>query len=79
MRTTLTQDLNVIINCAASLDFDAPLDTATRINVTGPLLLMKLAEESPCFEAFLQLSTAFVNADKTGYIEERLYDTNVSW
>jgi len=36
-RNELTQNLNIIINCAATVDLDAKLDTAVRVNVTGPL------------------------------------------
>jgi fatty acyl-CoA reductase len=40
--------------------------------------LLKIAEESPKFEAFLQVSSCFVNCDKTGFIEEQIY-TNVKF
>ena len=46
LRQELTQNLNIIINAAASMDFDEQLDVAIRINTTGSLLLLKLAEES---------------------------------
>ena len=36
-RNELTQNLNIIINCAATIDLDVKLDTAVRVNVTGPL------------------------------------------
>jgi len=36
-RNELTQNLNIIINCAATVDLQAKLDTAIRVNVTGPL------------------------------------------
>lgn len=78
-RTDLTKNLNIIINCAASLDFEARIDVSMRINTTGALLLMKLAEESPSIEAFLQVSTCYANADRTGYIEERFYEGTNKW
>ena len=60
----LTQNLNMIINSAGSWELVDALDTAVLNHVTGPLMLLKLAEESPMFECFLQMSTAFVNADR---------------
>ena len=53
LRQELTQNLNIIINAAASMDFDEQLDVAVRINTTGVLLLLKLAEESRNIEALL--------------------------
>ena len=79
IRAELTQNLNIIINAAASMDFDEQIDVAIRLNTTGALLLLKLAEESPNIEAFLQVSTTTVNCDRTGYVEETLYDSGIDW
>jgi alcohol-forming fatty acyl-CoA reductase len=43
-RDELINNVNIIINCAGNVDFNARLDIAMRINVTGPLMLLKLAE-----------------------------------
>jgi dTDP-4-dehydrorhamnose reductase len=43
MRQQLQNELNVIINCAGNVDFKAALDIAVKINVSGPLNLLKLA------------------------------------
>ena len=79
MRDEITQNLNIIINAAASINFDEKLDFAIRLNTTGPLLLLKLAEECPAIEALMQVSTTTVNCDRTGYVEETLYDSGVDW
>ena len=51
-----------------------------RVNVGGPLQLLKIAEESPKFEAFLHVSTAFVNGEKSGFIEEQMYNNiKLNW
>ena len=73
LRSEVTQNLNIIINCAANIDLSENLDTAVRLNVSGPLELLKLARESPCMEVFVQVSTVFVNCDRTGYVEEVIY------
>lgn len=78
-RAELTSRLNVVINCAASLDFEARIDVSVRVNVLGPLQLLKLAEEAPHMQCFLQVSTSFVNCDRTGFCEERMYDGPNNW
>lgn len=77
----LLQNLNIIINSAGPREFDTRLDIAADINVRGPLLLMKLAEQCPNFEAFCQISTLFAVSDKMGFIDERMYsgDTEHDW
>ena len=50
-----------------------------RVNTTGALLLLKLAESSPGIQAFVQVSSCYVNADRTGYIEERFYESKNDW
>lgn len=50
-----------------------------RANALGPLLLLKLAEESAKFQCFVQVSSTYVNCDRTGFIEERLYDSKINW
>lgn len=67
----LLQNLNIIINSAGNIGFDTRLDIATELHVRGPLLLLKLAEQCPNFEAFCQISTLFAVSDKTGFIEEK--------
>ena len=52
---------------------------AVRVNVTGPLLLLKLAEECKNFLCLTQISTCFANCDKSGVIEEKLLDSPVDW
>ena len=38
--------LNIIINSAATVDLQVPIDSAVRVNVTGPLQLMEMAQQS---------------------------------
>jgi hypothetical protein len=42
-RDDLCQNLNIIINSAASVFKDEQLDLTVRVNVQGPLMLLKLA------------------------------------
>jgi fatty acyl-CoA reductase len=50
-----------------------------RVNVEGALMLLRLAEESSVFECFAQVSTSFVNSDRTGFVEERIYEAKHDW
>ena len=55
------------------------MEIAVRSNVGGPLKLLKLAEVCPNFVSLLQVSTAFVNCDRNGFLEEIIYDSKVNW
>ena len=74
--------MNIIINSAANVDLAAGLDVSVRLNVTGPLKLLRLAKESPRMEVFVQISSVFVNCDRTGYVEEVMYpggNNKINW
>ena len=68
LRAEVAQNLNIVINSAASLSFEEDMDVAIRVNTTGALQLLKLAEESPNIVAFCQVSTNSANSDRTGYV-----------
>jgi thioester reductase-like protein len=79
-RSNLCQHLNIIINSAASVFKDEQLDLTVRVNVSGPLQLLKIAEDSPHFESFLQVSTCYANCEKTGFVEEQIYNNiKLNW
>lgn len=78
-RQELCGELNAILNCAARLDFDARIDVSVRANALGPLLLLKLAEECPKMQCLVQVSSTYVNCDRTGFVEETLYDSKINW
>jgi alcohol-forming fatty acyl-CoA reductase len=44
-REALIRDLNIIINCAGSTEFGSNLDSSVRVNVSGPLKLLQMAEQ----------------------------------
>jgi hypothetical protein len=56
--------VNIIINNAASIDFQMPLEQALQINYFGPLRLLDLAKNSKNLECLTHVSTSYVNADK---------------
>ena len=52
MRKLLTEEVDIIINNAASVDFNLRLDKAIAINYFGPLRLLELAKECRHLECF---------------------------
>ena len=60
----LRKEVNVIISCAASINFNEPLMTLMNINYFGPLQLLDLAKESENCSVFCHVSTAYVNSHK---------------
>ncbi len=70
----LINDLDIIINCAASVDFNEQIGDAININYMGCLRMLDLAQECKHLEIFTHVSTAYVNCEKTGYIKEQIYD-----
>ena len=69
----LQSEVNVIINCAAVVSFDAPLDKAVGLNTLGPRRIARFA--MGCNDAFFaQVSTCYVNATRKGPVPEELPD-----
>ncbi len=67
----LGESVDLIVNCAASVNFREPLDTAVSINIRS---VMHLAELSTRHDIpFLQVSTCYVHGKQSGLIKERLH------
>jgi fatty acyl-CoA reductase len=49
-----------VINCAASVQFDLPIEQAAKANVTTALEMLELARGCANLESFLSVSTAYV-------------------
>ncbi|OMJ82851.1 hypothetical protein SteCoe_16318 [Stentor coeruleus] len=69
----LKNNVNIIINSAASVDFNQRLDQALQINTLGTLKVVELAKQCRNLHAFVQISTAYVNCDKEGWVQEKVY------
>lgn len=69
----LQQEVNILINCAAVVSFDAPIDKAIALNTLGPKRLLEFARG--CRDvAVAQVSTCYVNATRSGPIYEEPLD-----
>ena len=70
---TLTRDVDVIVHCAAIVDFNERLDRAIELNVLGSLRLLAIAQQSSRLSAFVHVSTCYVNSNRRGWMDEKLY------
>ena len=74
-REILNSHIDVVINCAASVNFDDPLQDALSINYFGVLKLLEIVKKSNKVLVFTHVSTAYVNTNRrSGLIEEKVYD-----
>lgn len=55
----LIDNVNIIINCGATVRFDENLKKAACINVQSVFSLLRLAKEMKNIKAFVQVSTAY--------------------
>jgi fatty acyl-CoA reductase len=76
-RNIVTNEVEVIINSAASVNFDDPLQEALQINYFGSLRMLELAKECKHLLVFTHVSTAYVNCTRKGNIEEKIYDLDI--
>ncbi|KAL6070816.1 Dihydroxyacetone phosphate acyltransferase [Balamuthia mandrillaris] len=67
------EEVTVFIHCAATISFDEPLLDAINQNVIGTLRVLKLAKSCRRVDVFNHVSTAYVNSDRSGFIEEKIY------
>jgi nucleoside-diphosphate-sugar epimerase len=69
MYAQLTREVDIVINCAATVVFDEPLDVALAQNTLGPMRVVEFAKA--CQNAVLvHASTAYVSGQQTGKILE---------
>lgn len=71
----IVNEIDVIINSAASVNFDDPLKEALNINYHGTARVLSLARDCKKIIVFTQVSTAYVNCNqKGGHIYEQIYE-----
>ena len=66
----LSREVDVVIHSAASVVFDAPLDSAVESNVHGTLDLLRLVRGWEKRPLFLHVSTAYVAGMREGFAPE---------
>jgi len=65
------EGIDVVINSAASIAFDDPLDVSFELNTLGPQRLLRGLHEAGSFPHFVHLSTAFCGGMRSGVVFER--------
>lgn len=73
-KTTIKNEVNIIINNASAISFDENLRRAINVNVIGLVNLIRIAKTVKALKAFLQISTVFSNFPRSE-IEEIVYDS----
>ncbi|KAF9304976.1 cyclin-dependent kinase inhibitor far1 [Mortierella antarctica] len=70
----IQNDARVVINSAASVSFDDPLNNALEMNTRGPFRTFDVAKGIKHLSAFVHISTCYVNAPMTdAHIDEKIY------
>ena len=73
-REMLYDNVNIIIHCAAVVDFNERLDRAIELNAMGSLRMLEIGKKCKNIGAFLHVSTCYVNSNRAnGLIEEKVY------
>lgn len=75
----LRSSCDVIINCAASIDFNARIDFAIDSNIYGSCRMLELARSIKNLSVFTHISTCYVNCDQSGLIKEEIYEKGNCW
>jgi thioester reductase-like protein len=65
-RALITENADIIINSAASVNFDDPIQEALEINFYGCGRVLELAKECNKLKIFTHVSTCYVNCNRTG-------------
>ena len=71
----IASDVDLVIHCAATVQFDPPIDDAFRTNLKGTTRLFEAAGGRP----FLHVSTAYVAGVTRGIQREELLPHSVDW
>ena len=73
----LQKEVQIVINCAAVVTFDAPLDASLRLNTMGPMRILDFARG--CKDPMVvHTSTCYVNGTRQGPIPEDPLDPNTT-
>jgi len=57
------RSVNIVFHVAATVDFNAPIQTACQLNVEGPLNCLALSRGMDHLEAHVHVSTCYVNSN----------------
>ncbi|KNA18131.1 hypothetical protein SOVF_073590 [Spinacia oleracea] len=66
-------DIDIVINVAATTKFDERYDVALGVNTLGPKHVVNFAKNCANIKLLIHVSTAYVCGEKTGIISEKAY------
>lgn len=69
----LRQSVNIVFHSAATIKFHTYLKTAISVNLIGTYRTIEFAKSLKKLDSYVYLSTAFCNANREGFIEEKVY------
>eukprot|EP01051_Picozoa_sp_SAG22_P014801 SAG22_NODE_1847_length_3449_cov_5.029552_2_plen_202_part_00 len=69
----LLAETDWIINCAANVEFMEPLKKIVTDNVVSALHVLEFAKRCERLQGMVHVSTAYVNANKPGQVQETIY------
>ena len=72
-------DLDVVIHCAATVEFDPPIDEGFQTNLLGARRFYEAVIGSGSTPHLVHVSTAYVAGNRKGVIPEETLDHNVDW
>ncbi|KAL7862618.1 hypothetical protein SRHO_G00116020 [Serrasalmus rhombeus] len=75
---TLTDCINIVFHCAATIRFNEPLKDAMQLNVLATQKMVSLAHRMKRLEVFIHISTAYAHCDRE-LIEEVVYPPPVDY
>jgi fatty acyl-CoA reductase len=67
----ITEPIDVVIHCAASVSFEQPLDEALELNAKGPARLLQAVRDAGSDPYFIHVSTAYAAGMRTGLVLEK--------
>ncbi|KAJ8440570.1 hypothetical protein Cgig2_028699 [Carnegiea gigantea] len=69
----LLRNIDVIVNLAATTNFDERYDVSLYLNTLGAKHILDFAKKCPNLKVFVQVSTAYVSGEAAGLIKESPY------
>ncbi|XP_034234854.1 putative fatty acyl-CoA reductase CG5065 isoform X2 [Thrips palmi] len=71
-RELLVEEVSVVFHSAATVKFDEAIKLSIEMNMLGTKRMLKLARQMKKLEAFVHVSTAYCNCDRSE-VEEKVY------
>uniref|UniRef100_A0A7N0TIR2 Fatty acyl-CoA reductase n=1 Tax=Kalanchoe fedtschenkoi TaxID=63787 RepID=A0A7N0TIR2_KALFE len=70
LKNEMWNEVDVVVNLAATVNFDERYDVALAINTMGPKHILNFAKKCVNLKAFIHVSTAYVCGEKAGVMAE---------